>query len=711
MKKYLLFLSAIALLVALVLPSGKASAALTPWDPGRIIDDGIFTNKDAMSVQDIQNFLNAKVPTCDTNHAAGPSAQGAAPPWTCLKNYYENVSTGVNNLNGAGIPSGGISAAQIIWNYAQQYNINPQVLIVTLQKENGLITDTWPYPWQYRTAMGFACPDNGSCDPAYYGFSKQVSQAARHFRNFYDENPNWTVPYKVGTRFIQYSPTSSCGGTNVNIQTHGTAALYSYTPYQPNTASLNAGYGTGDSCSSYGNRNFFNYFSDWFGSTVLPSYASQYVSQSAYPALLPGQSATVSITYRNTGFQPWYDNATASSAGKLPIHLATSHGLNRRSNFGSAWGGDQNRSAGLFDTVYKADGTPYVTNPHVVGYGESVKFTFPVTALGTMAPGVYREFFQPIVEGTVDGAMNDPWTFMDVTVQPATYTSAYVDQSSYPTLLAGDQTTAWFKYKNTGNQSWYDNASAGAAGRLPIHMATSHGLNRRSAFGSVWGGDQNRSAGLFTAVYEADGITLAGDQHVVQPGQIAKFSFPMTAPSNMAPGTYREFFQPIVEGGTVMNDPWTFLDVKVQAASYTSAYVDQSPYPTITRGQQATAWFKYKNTGNQSWYDNASAGTAGKQPLHLATTHPMNRSSIFGTPWGGDRNRSAGLFSAVYEANGTTMAADQHVVQPGQIVKIDFPMAAPANANTGVYREFFQPIIEGLTVMNDPWTFLDVTVQ
>ena len=29
-----------------------------------------------------------------------------------------------------------------------------------------------------------------------------------------------------------------------------------------------AGYGTGDSCSAYGNRNFYNYFTDWFGETA-----------------------------------------------------------------------------------------------------------------------------------------------------------------------------------------------------------------------------------------------------------------------------------------------------------------------------------------------------------------------------------------------------------------------------------------------------------
>ena len=82
-------LIATVFIVGLVALAPKTSAA--SFDPGRIIDDSIFTNKSSMSVADIQNFLNSKVPVCDSWHAAGPSAQGATPPWTCLKDYYENI--------------------------------------------------------------------------------------------------------------------------------------------------------------------------------------------------------------------------------------------------------------------------------------------------------------------------------------------------------------------------------------------------------------------------------------------------------------------------------------------------------------------------------------------------------------------------------------------------------------------------------------------
>jgi hypothetical protein len=117
--------------------------------------------------------------------------------------------------------------------------------------------------------MGFACPDNGSCDPAFYGFYKQVNQAARHFKNFYDLNPSWYIPFRPGINYVQYNPNAGCGGTSVNILNSATSALYSYTPYQPNAAALSNLYGTGDGCSAYGNRNFWRDFNNWFKTTLV----------------------------------------------------------------------------------------------------------------------------------------------------------------------------------------------------------------------------------------------------------------------------------------------------------------------------------------------------------------------------------------------------------------------------------------------------------
>ncbi len=49
-----------------IAPHAEA-ASLANWKPGRIIDDGVFTNSGSMTVANIQAFLNSKVPSCDTN--------------------------------------------------------------------------------------------------------------------------------------------------------------------------------------------------------------------------------------------------------------------------------------------------------------------------------------------------------------------------------------------------------------------------------------------------------------------------------------------------------------------------------------------------------------------------------------------------------------------------------------------------------------------
>ncbi len=104
----------------------------------------------------------------------------------------------------------------------------------------------------------------------YYGFFNQVYGAAWQFKRY--ANPpgtsqyfTWYAPGKTWN--VRYSPDASCGSSPVRVQNQATSNLYYYTPYQPNRAALAAGYGTGDSCSAYGNRNFFQYFTDWFGST------------------------------------------------------------------------------------------------------------------------------------------------------------------------------------------------------------------------------------------------------------------------------------------------------------------------------------------------------------------------------------------------------------------------------------------------------------
>lgn len=343
----IIFAFFLALLLCLT-PVLKVDAAnSSAWKAGKIIGDGIFTNSSSMSVADIQNFLNQKVGTggsayatpgvCDTNgiktsefgggtRAQYGAAHGNPAPFTCLKDYYEVPKTDpapgipANNYGGAPIPAGAKSAAQIIWDSAQRYSINPKVLLVTIQKESAgpLITDDWPFRSQYTYAMGAHCPDTAPCDENYAGFSMQVNESARLFR-YYIANMNqpWWPYKKTGWNSILYSPNASCGNSNVFIETMATAALYTYTPYQPNQAALNNLYGGGDSCSAYGNRNFWRMFTDWFGSTVA-------VQLSGSPSAVSWGSLRIDVFVRGTDgnlWQKYYDGNVHGWGNWAPLNV------------------------------------------------------------------------------------------------------------------------------------------------------------------------------------------------------------------------------------------------------------------------------------------------------------------------------------------------------------------------------------------------------
>ena len=260
----------LSFLGAILVINTHPASATSAWDynPGNIISDAVMRNYGSMDEGSIQSFLKSKNSCNDTR--------------TYLASWYPTVSYHIENghfVCMADESFNGQSAAHIIYRAAQDYHINPQVLIVMLQKEQGLVTDTFPHNYQYRSATGYGCPDASACESRYYGFENQVRNAAALFDTVL--NGGWTN-YPPGNRYVLYSPRSGCGGSTINIENRATSALYRYTPYQPNDAAKNAGYGTGDYCSTYGNRNFFLYFSDWFGSTQNASSSTQSSSRLPY---------------------------------------------------------------------------------------------------------------------------------------------------------------------------------------------------------------------------------------------------------------------------------------------------------------------------------------------------------------------------------------------------------------------------------------------
>jgi putative cell wall-binding protein len=230
--------------------------ASSAFDPAYIISDQAFYGDSHLSAASVQAFLNSVAPAC----RAG---------FTCLKDYTTpTVSRGGDAMCSPYAGSASESAATIIAKVGEACGISQKALLVILQKEQSLVTDDSPSARQYTAATGYACPDTAGCDQNYGGFYNQVYWSAWQLKRY--GNPPGTSQYftwfPVGSvSNIRYSPNADCGSSPVTIRNKATAALYYYTPYQPNAAALA---GAGDACSAYGNLNFFGLYSLWFGSPV-----------------------------------------------------------------------------------------------------------------------------------------------------------------------------------------------------------------------------------------------------------------------------------------------------------------------------------------------------------------------------------------------------------------------------------------------------------
>lgn len=227
------------------------------FDAGDIMSDAVFFDSSTMGETQIADFIATWNAGCRTG------GDGTV----CLADHTEDTVSQAPDrwCTGGFTGATGDTAASIVFKAARGCGINPQVLLTVLQKEQGLITASGDSlnASRYRSATGYACPDGATCDPAYRGFARQVYFAARQFQKYRSDPAAFGfVPGR--TSEVAYGPNASCGSAPVAILNQATAGLYAYTPYQPDAAALVGGT---DSCASFGNLNFYAYFTAWFGST------------------------------------------------------------------------------------------------------------------------------------------------------------------------------------------------------------------------------------------------------------------------------------------------------------------------------------------------------------------------------------------------------------------------------------------------------------
>jgi uncharacterized protein with LGFP repeats len=165
--------------------------------------------------------------------------------------------------------------------------------------------------------MGYGCPDTAACDSTYNGLFNQLYMAARQFQRYragvagsYRAGRTYAISYypMVANAYGDNTGNQRCGTQTVTIANAATAGLYNYTPYVPDAAALKAGYGTGDSCSSYGNRNFWAYMTDWFGGPTAIS--DEYDALRTSGVDLGGAQGAVTCDQPRSGCKQVFDGGT-----------------------------------------------------------------------------------------------------------------------------------------------------------------------------------------------------------------------------------------------------------------------------------------------------------------------------------------------------------------------------------------------------------------
>ncbi len=299
-RKLLLFFTVMAVALTSV---GLNPAAVLAFDTSSsnyingqyynsLAPDSDFVDINAMSVNAIQSFLNSQggYLASAPSSVLGDRANGR----TAAQIIYDAA-------HGSGEASGTLKGISIT---TATGTVSPEVLLVTLQKEQSLITRTDYNQNALNKAMGYGCPDSGGCDAKYNGFTNQVEWAAWQLRYNYEaagKDASWWSANYSTHYYVGYSRSHNWVNTYyvVTYKNKTTAALYRYTPHV-----------------GYGNFNFWRLMIDWFGvgtssgsGTTLAINDTEAISQTTY------RSRIKIAGTKETGLQTYFGSVGIASPG------------------------------------------------------------------------------------------------------------------------------------------------------------------------------------------------------------------------------------------------------------------------------------------------------------------------------------------------------------------------------------------------------------
>lgn len=430
-------------------PPEQAEALVgSDFRAGNIISDDLFYDGAAMTQAEIQGFLDSKIGACQNGACLNVLiAPVASRP--------RLVSSSTGNLICEAFEGGTLSAAAIIYRSQVACGISAKVILVTLQKEQGLVTNRAPGQPALDRAMGMACPDTAPCAPASLGFGNQVYEGTRQLKIYKAAK----FAKQPGAHYITYHPdlVRCPGGTTINIENYATAALYNYTPYQPNAAALANLGGAGDSCSSYGNRNFWVFYNNWFG----PSASIPIPSADRGPIVYGQDPSGVLWAYQGNGKGGWAPRSQVGEGWSTMAHVFGAGDFDRDGHrdvlaidaagglwkyptdgalvFGTAvkvsdaFAGTRS----VFAADFNGDGTQDVISADEVGY----LWLHPNTGRGALGPAV---------------RIGNGWGIMDFIFSPGDFTG-----DGAADVMARDRSGNLWLYRGNGRGGWLSTSLVG----------------------------------------------------------------------------------------------------------------------------------------------------------------------------------------------------------------------------------------------------------
>lgn len=582
----------------------------------------------------------------------------------------------------AGNPFAGSGARQYVWSYGHRH---PQGIAWDAE---GRLFETEHGPSGESYAGGRCCRDevNLITPGANYGWPTYMAGDAHP--------PGYTAPIATSGTSATWAPSGAAIGADgkLYVPTLSTSAA----GHRILAFSLNGGSITGQTehfAGTYGRLRtttvsgtdlYFNTSNNTSNEKIYrvtvsaAPYAAQWVRQSVSPPIASGDrsSAQLSVDFRNTGSETWSNTTN-------PVRLAPSSPRDRNSPFHDSGWLSFNRVATFAGRV-ESDGTT-VSPVGSIAPGEVARFQFSIVGPPVANATAYTERFALVAEG-VTWFGESIGQYFPITVTPKTYAFSYQGQTFPPaTMNPTQRATVTLSLRNEGSATWRRNVLTA------FHVGTSRPLDRLSGFANDTWLSPNRVG------------NFSGGSDTIAPGQTATFSFDLMAPST--PGTYREYFQPVVEGFRFLNDLGIYYQTTVpQRFDY--QYVGQSAFPTVGNGGTAVVKLQLKNTGSDTW------NSTGPTPVRLATDRFRDRGSGFAANGSGlgpgwlSPNRiklTRNLTDPSQDIGGET------TVQSGQTGEFEFTITG--NPPDGRYTEYFTPVTDGVAFMKDIGIYWIFTVS